>query len=114
MRFLREQIAARLLLDDGDVDGRAPLMSLGMSSLQIMELKMLLEQQLALPLPSSLVFDYPTLLDLVPRLLLLLGLEKAENTAPEEGVMAPQPTVRRQGHVLAELAAELAELRDRS
>jgi hypothetical protein len=44
LRFLREQIATRLLLDDADVDVRTPLMSLGMSSLQVMEVKMLLER----------------------------------------------------------------------
>ncbi len=118
LRFLREQIAQRLLLNDADIDGRAPLMSLGMSSLQVMEIKMLLEQQLARPLPSSLVFDYPTLVQLVPKLLELAGLqEEASIDASPEASLAPRslrPNLAApQGDVLAQLAAELAELRGR-
>jgi acyl carrier protein len=115
MRFLRQQIARRLLLHDADVDSRVPLISLGMSSLQALELKQLLEQQLGLPLSSSLVFDYPTLAQLVPRLLELTGLdEKVTGEVAAERPGPRGPILDDPGDVIAQLAAELAELRERS
>ncbi len=114
LRFLREQIATRLLLDDADIDVRAPLMSLGMSSLQVMEVKMLLERELALALPSSLIFDYPTLAALAPRLLQIAGLDESEDGAPVAVTSLARPGLEPQANVAAELAAELASLGNRS
>jgi acyl carrier protein len=116
--FLREHIATRLTLELADVEPRAPLMALGMSSLQSMEIKIYLEQVLRCSLPTSLIFDYPTLSALVPQILERIGL------APATGVGgAPRPATSTapsrdiseanfgDDDVARALARELAELR---
>ena len=113
-QFLREHIARQLTLEPSDVDSRAPLMALGMSSLQAMEVKMYLEKELAVLLPASLVFDYPTVASLAARILDQSGLSPASASRPlaptHLGVHADadgQPDV----DVAQSLARELADLK---
>ena len=117
MTFLREHIAGRLNVHTGDIEPRAALMALGMSSLQSVEVKMHLEVELGTRLPTSLVFDYPTLELLVPHILMRVGLAVDAQTAVERrsGAQAHRAERMRGGFgeqsVEAELALELLELR---
>jgi acyl carrier protein len=110
MTFLRTHIAERLHLELSDLQPRTQLMALGMSSLQSVEVKMFLENELRTELPSSLVFDYPTLAVLVPRILELSGLSDASpaGSVPTELGASGDRGVR---SVADELAKELDELR---
>jgi acyl carrier protein len=113
--FLREQIAERLGIDSSEIEPRGQLMSLGMSSLKAIELKLKLEEELGFGLRSSLLFDYPTLETLVPFLLDRLVL-KAGNSQPAERakrvvvVASPSHWEATNDNLLSELAHELNEL----
>lgn len=67
--FLTSRIARRLHATPEEISPRAPLIALGLSSLEAVELKAELERELRLPFRSSILFDYPTLELLVPYLL---------------------------------------------
>jgi acyl carrier protein len=90
MDFLRARIAERLLVDPAEVAPRGQLMDLGMTSLQAVELKIELEEQLGLPLRSSLLFDYPTLEALVPYIIDRLGLA-LDQARPAARPASPMP-----------------------
>ena len=64
--YLRDRI--RMVLGSGpddEIDSDAGLFDLGMDSLTAVELKETLELEIGLPLPTTLVFDYPTIAHLV-------------------------------------------------
>jgi acyl carrier protein len=120
MASMREQIARRLCLDISDIEPRTPLVSLGMSSLQAVEMKTYWERELRLSLRASLLFDYPSLDVLVPYLLLQLSFstgetrQTASSAAAEAATRAAPPHERLPAtpQTVAEaLAASLAELR---
>jgi acyl carrier protein len=110
---LREHIAKKLILEPSEVDARAPLMALGMSSLQAMEIKMYLEKELAASLPASLLFDYPTVASLAGQILDKLGLAATRPAASDSSRLSVDTGADTRGDldVAQTLARELAELR---
>jgi acyl carrier protein len=71
---LRETVALVLRLSDAAaVDPRTPLRSLGLDSLMSMELRARLERSLERQLPSTLVWNYPTVRAMADFLLTLLA-----------------------------------------
>jgi hypothetical protein len=120
--YLKIQIARRAGVDVHEVEPRGPLIALGMSSLKAVEMKAELERQLQTALPSSILFDCPTLETLVPFLLERAGLavgaserdDRATERAPTEGretESGVEPGVGRRDATLAEeLAVELRAL----
>jgi acyl carrier protein len=81
--FSREQIARVLGLDDpGAIDPLQGLTDLGMDSLMAVELSNRLRAGLDLALPSTLVFEHPTLNDLVDHLVeMIFGRTNPDDTA---------------------------------
>lgn len=86
-RFLQEQLAKVMGLAEADqIDTSEPLFNLGLDSLMALEFNVLLENNLGVSLSESLVFEKPTLDDLVEHFLVeVLGLAEppAPLTAPD-------------------------------
>lgn len=110
IEFLREQVAGPLGVEPSQIGLRDSLLDLGVDSLKAVEFKSLFEQKLAVPLSSSLLFDYPNLDALAGFLLREAGLlaGPALASVPEP---ANLPDVLPGDRVAALLAAELEELK---
>ena len=80
--FVREQTALVLRLPVARIDPRKPLRTLGFDSLMTLELRNRLEAGLGLSLSATLVWNYPTIVDIVPHLAEKLDLS-LENGEPE-------------------------------
>lgn len=61
---LRSRVARLLGIPESNVSSKEPLRVLGLNSLMSVQLSQELARDLALPLPGSLVFDYPTLAEI--------------------------------------------------
>ena len=83
LQQVQESVAA--VLGSADVDPQQPLMAAGLDSLSSVELKNSLEAKLGLELPTTLVFDYPTMAALAAFLVGRLELECADESASEHG-----------------------------
>ena len=59
--YLRREIAAAISIDASELGPQDRLIDMGLDSMKAVELKLLVEIELNLELPSSLLFDYPTL-----------------------------------------------------
>ncbi len=71
---MRQQAAQVLRLAPARLDAHKPLRALGFDSLMTIEFRNRLEAGLGLRLPATLVWNYPTVADLVPHLAGLLGI----------------------------------------
>jgi acyl transferase domain-containing protein/acyl carrier protein len=91
---------------DVAIEDDRPLQELGLDSLQALELRAALSTLLARPLPSTLLFDYPTLAQLAAFLLRYLGFTSVESTAADGGREAER---ERQVAELQELSEEEVE-----
>ena len=85
----RDSVASRIATAVATVIGHAvshdePLMAAGLDSLSTVELRNSLEGQLGLPLPATLVFDYPTVSAMADLLYPKLALATAAATAEEQ------------------------------
>lgn len=116
--FVREQAAQVLRLPPDRVDARRPLRELGFDSLMTLELRNRLEAALGTRLPATLVWNYPTVADLVPHLAQRAGVSLDAHDAPrahDSQPLAPgDEAVARltRDEVTALLSAELDELDD--
>jgi acyl carrier protein len=59
--WLVGRIAEALRISPGEIDVRAPITDHGLDSISILQLTGALEEMLDRPLPSTLVFEYPTI-----------------------------------------------------
>lgn len=113
--FVREQTALVLRLPLARIDPRKPLRTLGFDSLMTLELRNRLEAGLGLSLSATLVWNYPTIVDMVQHLAEKLGLSleatepesAAVNLAPKESAEIDELSAE---EVNALLAAELDEI----
>lgn len=93
--FVQDQVAHILKLAASRVDLNKPLRSMGLDSLMTIELKNRLQAELALQLPATLVWNYPTVTEIAAYLAerMELPLENhpavPAQAAPVEGVPAP-------------------------
>jgi phthiocerol/phenolphthiocerol synthesis type-I polyketide synthase C len=98
-QHLREQVASVLRLSTDRIGPRTPLQTLGLDSLMALELRNRLEDLLAVRLPATLVWQYPTLAVLAAHLSDLLDLSPASEVdeTPIPGVepIAPASAIDR-------------------
>ncbi|WNG36075.1 SDR family NAD(P)-dependent oxidoreductase [Archangium violaceum] len=80
--FLREEAAQVLRLPPSRIELSRSLQTLGMDSLLSLELRNRLEAKLALTLPATLLWNYPTLNALTPFLAERMGIELDSAEAP--------------------------------
>jgi acyl transferase domain-containing protein len=119
---LRAAIADILCVSPGRIGADQPLHELGMDSLMALDLVKRLRRKLGLELPTSLVFNYPTVRELVPFLRGKAGLdpagpgagpgrppEPAPPAAPDGPPPPPPPDADAEDSLLREL--ELLEAR---
>ncbi len=98
---VREQVGRVLRLAADRVPLDQPLKTLGLDSLMALELRNRLERSLALRLPATLAFNYPTVSLLVPHLAERLGIE----LAPPPVAAAPADVATLEAELSAELEA---------
>lgn len=79
MDFVTEHVASVLLIDPAELDTSRAFSEIGMNSLTAVELRNRIDESTAFPVPSSLVFDYPTPAAVAHHL--LTEFEKAEDGA---------------------------------
>ncbi|MFB2772484.1 SDR family NAD(P)-dependent oxidoreductase [Pelatocladus sp. BLCC-F211] len=83
LNFLRAKVAKVLHIDDSEqIDLDTKFAELGLDSLVAVELKNFLEAVFAVSLPSSLVFDYPSLSMLSDYLIVRLGGDDSAEASP--------------------------------
>ena len=98
---VREEVASALGLAPRDVAPDRSLLELGLNSLMAIEIRQQLAQQLALPLPATLLFQSPTAEKVAATVLRLLGPElgaprdpdaegRSEGTAPSPRGASPE------------------------
>ena len=85
----RDTVSSQIATAVATVIGHAvspdePLMAAGLDSLSTVELRNTLESQLGLPLPATLVFDYPTITAMADLLYPKLALAAAAATAEDQ------------------------------
>ena len=88
--LLREQVTKILHLDGNRLGRAVSLRTLGIDSLMALELKNSLADILHLPLPGTLIFNYPTIASLAQHLHTLLLAEKEATPLPSEGSVKPE------------------------
>jgi len=76
---VRTAVAAQLGLSDGDVDTASPLVEIGVDSIMTVGLLRQLEKRTGLPLPPTLLWEYPTVSAVAGRIVELLAAP-AEDT----------------------------------
>ena len=90
--FLQQQLAKVMgEADHGQIDPGEPLFNKGLDSLMTLELMVLLENNLGITLTEVLVFEHPTIEDLVRYFLSLLFEEQASPAA--SATPAPSPVI---------------------
>jgi acyl carrier protein len=95
--FVQQQLAKVMGLGDPQqIDPGEPLFNMGLDSLMALELTVLLEKNLGVRLTESLVFEHPTVDDLVRYFLRDVLFPETEPEAEPDPALNPDPTV--QGH----------------
>jgi NADPH:quinone reductase-like Zn-dependent oxidoreductase/acyl carrier protein len=116
---LREQVARVLRLAASRIPTNKPLKNLGMDSLMALELRNRLEATLGLTLSATMIFNYPTIEELVRYLAARMGIAlestalNSDGTAAEgqsHGLQEGQMEDLSQDEVEAMLAEELATI----
>ncbi|GAX72978.1 hypothetical protein CEUSTIGMA_g431.t1, partial [Chlamydomonas eustigma] len=91
------EVVRRVLGGAGDLvlDAETPLMSSGLDSLGAVELRNSLEAAFGVSLPSTLVFDYPTIFSISALIISLLPRQLAEAPSKSQSAtMSPGPAMR--------------------
>jgi acyl carrier protein len=95
--FVQQQLAKVMGLGDPQqIDPGEPLFNMGLDSLMALELTVLLEKNLGVRLTESLVFEHPTVDDLVRYFLRDVLFPENEPEAEPDPAFNPDPSV--QGH----------------
>jgi NAD(P)-dependent dehydrogenase (short-subunit alcohol dehydrogenase family)/acyl carrier protein len=81
--YLQKQVATVLKLDLTRVDPARPLGLMGVDSLMGLELRKRLESGTGLAFPATLVWNYPTIIEMVPYIASRLEIALEIETAPE-------------------------------
>jgi acyl carrier protein len=118
--FVKEQVAQVMRLPASKVDANKPLRGQGMDSLMTIEFRNLLETKLGIKLSATLVWNYPTVNELVSYLAEKIGTPLQESSVstgsiePTETTPAAEDALGdlSQSEVEAMLANELDELDD--
>jgi myxalamid-type polyketide synthase MxaE and MxaD len=97
---LKDQLAQVLRVAPARIDEHKPLGTLGLTSLLGLEFRARLEKMLAVPLPATLIWNYPTLSKLADHLLSRLGLAES---AEEKHGQKIEPDVSPSPEPLADL-----------
>ncbi|WP_394827934.1 SDR family NAD(P)-dependent oxidoreductase [Pendulispora albinea] len=82
--FLRREVARRVGLEPDDIGPRDGFMAAGIDSLRATEIRVLLDAELDLSLPSSMLFDFPNVEALAEKLALVLGAAHASDPASDD------------------------------
>ena len=98
---LREQLALLLHFDPTRIDAHQPLTYIGIDSVMALQLRNRLNSSLELTLSATLLWNYPTLADLVPYLLSQMGLV---TSVQEEVVAAPAKDSEQFNRALADIS----------
>ena len=107
--FVQQQLAKVMGVADPDqIDPGEPLFNMGLDSLMALELIVLLEKNLGITLTEALVFEHPTIEDLVAYFLSVLFPEQA--AAPSAAVMPAPPVPESSDQVWDEQLQAVAEL----
>ena len=92
--FVQKQLAKVMgVADPGQIDPGEPLFNMGLDSLMALELMVLLEKNLGITLTEALVFEHPTIEDLVRYFLSVLFEEQASPAAlatPAPSLVIPE------------------------
>lgn len=122
---VRASVASVVKLPAEQIDAERPLRGLGIESVMSLELRNRLERQFGLRLPATLIWNYPTIRDLVPYLALQAGIsleggEQAREVQPAQRDPALSSTASPAGasgtdgqrihRELSELAAMIEEI----
>jgi acyl carrier protein len=90
--FVQQQLAKVMgVADPGQIDPGEPLFNMGLDSLMALELMVLLEKNLGITLTEALVFEHPTIEDLVLYFLSVLFEQQASPAAV--ATPAPSPVI---------------------
>ncbi|MBM5790532.1 MAG: type I polyketide synthase [Cyanobacteria bacterium M_surface_10_m1_298] len=90
--FVKQQLAKVMgLADPQQIDSGEPLFNMGLDSLMALELMVLLEKNLGITLTESLVFEHPTIEELVVYFLSQL-FPQAASAASDENLAAAAPS----------------------
>jgi acyl transferase domain-containing protein/acyl carrier protein len=114
--YIQEQAAQVLRLSPSRIDLHKPLRTLGFDSLMTLEFRNRLEQGLGLSLSATLVWNYPTVNDLVPYLaakmniVLDAALRVAGPVPKTDAAPSPEPDQLSSEEIAALLANELASV----
>jgi acyl carrier protein len=107
VNYIRTQIARPLGIDPDSLDSEQPLSDIGLDSLRAVELTERLQATLNISLPTTLVFDYPTIDALADFLILnVLPPLRQSATGQDQVIDSSQAQVRARVERLSEDEAE--------
>jgi acyl transferase domain-containing protein/acyl carrier protein len=101
--WLVQQVARILRLSPTSIDVNKPVRAMGLDSLMAVELRKKLEAGTAVPIPTTLVWNYPTVVQLAPEIAARMGVDLDGTAAAAAVVAAP-------GEDSADLDALLGEI----
>ncbi|MEV0170181.1 acyltransferase domain-containing protein [Streptomyces sp. NPDC050803] len=87
--LVRDLVAAQLGLKPAELDNRRPLAEHGMESVASLAIRRRLAEHLGLPLPATLLWNHPTVDEVVPALAARLDRSAAPEPAPAEDTAGP-------------------------
>jgi len=107
--YVQEQMARVLKQAANRIDRERPLGTMGLDSLMGMELVRRLGAALEVPIPATVVFNYPTIRLLGAHLLRRMHLDPAEDSAGEASATAMAAPLRDRGAEVGDLSGDISE-----